>query len=162
MLTILFAAILVGFVFIPFTKAKRYLAAVLIVVLFNVLMFPSVSRSYKLQNEGSHTVGLLIAKDCDAQGKQIVKYKFAAAGRELVGEGRPGAGNPACEAFKAGGQVFVTYLPDTPEINVPERAVDSWMKTGWIFSLLLVFLLAWMNRVQSEFRQRKREQPLAD
>lgn len=160
MLTILFAAILVGYIFVPLSKVQRYLAALLIVALFNVLMFPSVSRNFKLQNQGIHTAGVLVEKDCAAQNQQRIKYRFSAAGRELVGEGRPGQGNKSCEAFQAGDQVFITYLPDTPEVNVPERAVDSWLKTGLVFSALLVFLLAWMNKAQAEFRQRKRA-PLA-
>jgi hypothetical protein len=156
MLTILFAAILVGYIFVPLAKAPRYLLALLIVVLFNVLMFPSVSRNLKLQDEGVHTAGVLIEKDCAAQNQQRVKYRFAVAGRELVGEGRPGQGNKSCEAFQAGDQVFITYLLGTPEVNVPERAVDSWLKTGLVFSVLLVFLLAWMNKAQAAFSQRKR------
>jgi hypothetical protein len=156
MLTILFAAILVGYIFIPLSKAQRYSSALVIVVLFNVLMYPSVSRNLKLQNQGAHTTGVLVEKDCATQNRQRIKYRFSAAGRELVGEGRPGVGNPSCEAFHPGDQVFVTYLPDAPEVNVPERAVDSWLKTGLVFSVLLVFLLAWMNKAQAEFKQRKR------
>ncbi len=156
MLTILIAAVIAGYIFIPLTKAQRYLAALVIVVLFNLLTYPSVSRNYKLQNEGSHTVGQLIEKDCGAENRHKVKYRFMAAGRELTGEGRPGTGNPACEALHTGDQLFITYLPDTPEVNVPEKSVDSWVKTGWVFSVMLVFFLAWMNRVQTEFMQRRR------
>ncbi len=156
MLTILIAAVIAAYIFIPLTKAQRYLAALVIVALFNLLTYASVSRNYQLQNEGSHTVGQLIEKDCGAENRQKVKYRFTAAGRELVGQGRPGTGNPACEALHTGDPLYITYLPDTPEINVPEKAVDSWMKTGWVCSVILVFFLAWMNRVQTQFMQRRR------
>jgi hypothetical protein len=156
MLTILFLAVLVGYIFIPFSQPLRYLAALLIVVLFNAMMYPSVSRNYQLENEGAHTAGVLLEKDCAAGAAARVKYRFAAGGKDWVGEGRPGQGNPACDALKPGDQVFVTYLPSAPGVNVPERAVDSWMKLGWLFSALLVFVLAWMNRKQAQLRQRQR------
>jgi hypothetical protein len=54
-----------------------------------------------------------------------IAYKFLVGPAEFIGSGSPGRGNQGCSTFQVGDQVFVTYLPADPEINVPSRDVDS-------------------------------------
>lgn len=154
-LSILIAAPVLLYIFIPLQKRARYVLATVVVGGLYLLFWPSTYKNYRLEKEGLHTVGTLLSKKCEVKNSQTISYKFHVGAKEYVGSRKPGAGNQPCENFQVGDQVFITYLANDPDINTPEREVNSDIFLGIFFSIAMVGWLAWMNAAQTRFRQER-------
>ena len=153
--SLLIAAPVLLYILTPLQKHARYILAAVVVGGLYLLFWPSTYKNYRLEKEGLHTVGTLLSKKCEIKNSQTISYKFRVGSKEYMGSRKPGAGNQACETFQVGDQVFITYLASDPNINTPEREVNSGVFLGIFFSFAMVGWLAWINAAQTRFRQEK-------
>lgn len=154
--TLLIAIPLFLYILIPLKPRARYLVAAALIGGMFFLFWPSMHQTYRLEKEGRHTAGIVLEKSCETKRTQTVTYKFQVGDTEYGGRGAPGAGNARCENFGIGDQVSITYLGSDPNINRPDRSVDSDIVLGTIFLLGLFPLLVWGNAAQMRFVQEKR------
>jgi hypothetical protein len=136
-------------------KPVRYIVALAVVLGLYLLFWPSTYKSYQLEKYGRHTTGKVLSKRC-AGKSQIVSYQFKLEGKEIFGQGKPGIGNQSCDSFHVGDQIFITYLSRDPNINTPEREVDSPYILGALFAVGLFVWLIWAMGEQKRFISEKR------
>jgi hypothetical protein len=160
-LILIVVAVLVAYILIPFSKTARHGVAAVLVGILYLLFWPSNYKNYKLEKYGSHTTGILLNKSCEVRSNQMIWYKFQINEKYVDGMGRPGAGNQACEDFKIGDQVFVTYLADDPIINSPDREVHSGIIIAPLFFLMVFVALVSANGAQTRFQKAKKSKKLA-
>ncbi|HEY0844436.1 MAG TPA: DUF3592 domain-containing protein [Noviherbaspirillum sp.] len=156
----LIAVPVLAVILIPLPKPARHIVAALLISSLFAIFWPSAHQTYRLEKEGYHTTGVLITKDCSREKHPRITYRFRVGDKEFESTGSPGAGNQPCKNFQSGDQVFITYLPSDPEINRPEREVDSLLFLGILFLLATYPVLVGLNAAQARFwkeKQKRRE-----
>jgi hypothetical protein len=138
-------------------KPARYIFAGILAGGLHLLFWPSMYKGYRLEKDGRHTTGVLLDKKCEIKKSQTVSYKFRVGSNEYAGRGKPGAGNQSCENFQIGDQIFITYLRSDPNINTPDREVDSDIFIGIFFAAGIFACLVWCNGKQARFLAEKKK-----
>jgi hypothetical protein len=117
---------------------------ILAVVMWFGLGSLNLSRYRRLATEGVPVEATVTATECHNHG--VVRYKFQADGHTFAGIGQPGAGNPSCDALKAGDQLAVWYVPADPTVNRPgdpTARLENEEASVWIASTIMpAFLVA--------------------
>lgn len=155
--SLLIAVPVLAYILIPLSKSGRYLVAAALVASFYWMFWPITHRNYQLDKEGRHTTGVLLSKDCSRAKHPSITYQFHVGGTAYTATGEPGSGNQSCTTFQIGDQVFITYLPNDPDVNVAEREVDSDFFLGILGHLLMFPALVWIKGEQSRFLKEKRK-----
>jgi len=154
-LNLIVASLVVCYLLVPMNRVARYAFAMLIVSAFHIVAWPSNRESYLLEKHGTHTVGVVTAKDCAVTAAQWISYKFQAGGKEYEGRRGVGGGRAGCEGVVIGSQTFVTYLDKNPSISRPVGAVDSIWFIGLLLTAGAFAALIWMNAEQTRYRERR-------
>lgn len=142
------------YLIIPMRKKYRYFGALFVTIFYLLIFLPSLRQDHRLAQYGVQQTGVLTSKNCDMKNKQRIEYRFVVNQKEVSGAGRPGHGNQACENFKIGDEVFVTYLADDETINVPERNIEDHV-FGWSFGFFALYLcLLWIGNEGERFRKK--------
>jgi hypothetical protein len=151
------APILLYLLFPMSNKPIRYVLAFAVALGVYLLFWQSTNRSYQLEKYGRHATGIVLSKRCEGKSTQIVSYKFKLEEKEFFGQGKPGRGNQSCNSFHVGDQIFITYLGSNPDVNTPEREVDSPYIMGALATIGLFGLLIWGKGDQERFMSKKRK-----
>ncbi|MBX9801063.1 MAG: hypothetical protein K2Y13_16530 [Burkholderiaceae bacterium] len=146
---------LVLYIVIPVKKKYRYFGAFFVTIFYCLLLFPSLRQTHLLSKYGVHQTGILISKNCSVKSKPQIQYRFMVGEKQVTGSGRPGEGNPSCQNFQIGDQVFITYLPSDETINVAERGVEDHTLAAIVSFIALYFFLLWVGNEQEKFRKNK-------
>ncbi len=71
---------------------------------------------YRLVKKGTVTTATVTATDC--QKSRTISYRFSVNGQSYSGRGGDSYGNPSCATLKSGDPLKVSYLTDSPEVNL--------------------------------------------
>lgn len=77
----------------------------------------SAGRYYRLDRGGTHVEGVVTAKERENHG--LIRYRYSVSGRDHVGMGSGGYGNPDFDGLRVGDKLRVVYLPRSPELSTP-------------------------------------------